>query len=233
MTTTDDRIPGSVDTRRQARALGGIVPHRGMQVDTLALFLGTNRSHSYEVAAELLALGLVHPLREIGAGAKWILPTSLGVRWYLGRSGSTWRPSLLWSIRARAVVHTRIALGARDHDAWRTDHDLCIDNAHPGRYLYDGQWNTPDTFVAVKVDTAAYRLTPAKLTDTLRRLTTRVREDSCGGLLWVAHGATPADIVRTALAELPDHGQALTVAVVDYTDLTDPNTPVITPWGVA
>lgn len=230
MTST---FPTRVRTRRQWVALAALVQHRGMQIDTLAGFLGIGRNHVYGLVAELTEQGLVHPLREIGVGAKWIIPTPTGHRWYGPHRVPDPHTPLLWSIRARAVAQTRIALGARDYEQWRSDLDLCTDKSYRGRYPYDGQWNSPAALVAVKVDCVGYRLTPGKLAENLRRVTTRVRTDGCDGLLWVSHGVTPADLVRTALTDRLNRGAPSAFAVVDYTALTDPNTPVITPWGVA
>ncbi|WP_280238676.1 hypothetical protein [Nocardia abscessus] len=209
-----------------------------MQTDTLATFLGTGRNHVYELAADLAEVGMVRPeLMEVGAGPRWIVPTPAGLGWYFGRRMPDWQPSRLWSIHARTVVRTRIALGARSYDDWRSERDMHYDNEYRGRFPYDAQWNHPDARVAVKVDTAAYLLTPSKLTDTLARVIGRARIDWCEGLLWVCNGATPAAAVRTTVGALTERGlidpSALAVAVVEFADLTNPAVPVLTPWGVA
>ncbi|MGY5209395.1 hypothetical protein [Nocardia gipuzkoensis] len=205
-----------------------------MQTDTLAAFLRTGRDHVYELAADLAAAGMVRPeLVKAGPGAKWIVPTPDALNWYFGRRLRDWQPTPLWSVHARAVVQTRITLGARDYDDWYSERDMHYDSGYRGRFPYDAQWNHPEARVAVKVDTAAYTFTPSILAETLVRTIDRARIDWCKGLLWVCHGATPAATVRTTLDQRAHHDDAPAVAVVEFADLTNPDVPVLTPWGVA
>ncbi|WP_157114748.1 hypothetical protein [Nocardia niwae] len=225
--------PFALRTRRAARAMAAIVQHRAMQTDTLAAFLRTGRNHVYELAAALADEGMVRPLMKVGAGPSWIVPTPAGLGWYYGRRVHDWQPSPLWSVHARTVIQTRIALGARDYDDWYSERDMHYDSGYRGRYPYDAQWNHPDARVAVKVDTAAYILTPSKLGETVARVIGHARTDWCEGLLWVCNGATPAATVRTTLDQRAHHDDAPAVAVVEFADLTNPDVPVLTPWGVA
>ncbi|MGW4720885.1 hypothetical protein [Nocardia sp. NPDC004260] len=225
--------PFALRTPRAARAMAAIVQHRAMQTDTLATFLGTGRNHVYELATALAAEGMVRPLMKVGAGPRWIVPTPAGLGWYFGRRVHDWQPSLLWSVHARAVIQTRIALGARAYDDWRSERDLHYDSGYRGRYPYDAQWDHPAATGAVKVDTAAYLLTPSKLGEAVARVIGRARTDWCEGVLWVCNGAPPAASVRTTLDQRAHHDDALAVAVVDFAELINPDGPVLTPWGVA
>lgn len=239
MTTTLDAIDIGLTTR-QLHALSVLVQQRAMQVDTLAAFLGTGRNHVYELLTELRRLDLIEPglVRVGGApGGGWIVPNQDASELYFGHRLRRWTPSRLWSVHGRAVNHVRLALGARDIGQWRPAHEIDLDN--PGtRYPGHGEWTTRrGNTVAVVVDTRRYTLTPSKLSETVHRTMHQVRTDWCTNLLWVCAGATTTAAVRTTIGayqhQAGAHDGAQDVAVYDYTDLTDPNRPVLTPWGVA
>lgn len=128
-----------------------------------------------------------------------------------------------------------VALGATGFYDWRSERELRYDNQYRGAFPYDGQLILGGATVGVKVD-VGNSTTPSKLAETLVR-TIRTATDLCDGLLYVCTGDTEPDTVLHTVDELTRHGVldngALTVAALDYDDLTDPDIPVLTPWGVA
>ncbi|WP_063049946.1 hypothetical protein [Nocardia arthritidis] len=222
-------------TGRESRTIYALVQHRAMQPDVLAEFLGTGRNHVYEMLTRLRAGGMVHPLTKVHTGPKWIVPTRAAVARVFGHPMPDWQPSRLWSARGRAVAKVRIALGATGFYDWRSERELRYDTEYRGAFPYDGQLILGGATVAVKVD-VGNSTTPSKLAETLVR-TIRTATDLCDGLLYVCTGDAEPDTVLRTIDELTRNGVldsgALTVAAVDYDDLTDPDIPVLTPWGVA
>ncbi|MFI6363178.1 hypothetical protein ACIBG0_10560 [Nocardia sp. NPDC050630] len=192
-----------IRTQREDRALCGLVQQRAMQVDVLAEFLGTGRNHVYELAANFRTAGLVHPLRRIGAGPKWIVPTRRAVTWFFGHSRPDWQPSPLWSIRGRAVARTRIALGATAREEWESERELSYRAHHPRRYPYDGQVLRTDgvneaVLVITTADTSA-----ADLVQQATRAGQRAVDDRCARLLIVHTEPAGAALVRAAVTSAP------------------------------
>lgn len=193
-------------TDREARAMDGLVQQRAMQVDVLAEFLGTGRNHVYELAATLQDAGLVHPLRRVSAGAKWIVPTRRAVTGYFGYSLPDWKPSRLWSVRGRAIARTRIALGAIAFDGWESERELRYrphsDTVHRGAYYpYDGR--LPRTGAdggpwAVKVDVTNYPTDASRLVHRIYQAAERGAHDGCTRLLYIYGGALTRDTVCRA-----------------------------------
>ncbi|MET7773411.1 helix-turn-helix domain-containing protein [Nocardia sp. NPDC005366] len=236
MTSNELRDDYYYATGRESRALFAVVQHRAMQPDVLAKLLGTGRNHVYEMLSGLREGGMVEPLRKVGAGPKWIVPTRKAIRQMLGRPLPDWTPSRLWSVRARATALTRIALGATGMFEWESERELRYFEGYEGRFLFEGRAHLGDSLVAVRVDIGSSP-TASNLTETVVRAV-RTAPDFGSGLLWVCAGDTQPDAVLRTVDRLTrtgvlDNDSALRIAAVDYDDLTDPNVPVITPWGVA
>ncbi|MEV6388535.1 hypothetical protein [Nocardia xishanensis] len=222
-------------TSRESRAIYALVQHRAMQPDVLAEFLGTGRNHVYEMLTRLRAGGMVHPLQKVSTGPKWIVPTRAAVARVFGHPMPDWQPSRLWCARGRAIAKARIALGATGFYAWHSDRELRYENEYRGAYPYDGGLTLGGALVAVKVDVSNYT-PPSKLAETLVR-TIRTAADMGSGLLYVCAGDTEPETALRTIDALTRQGvldiSAFKVAAVDFDDLTDPDIPVLTPWGVA
>ncbi|MGW0245758.1 hypothetical protein ACWDYH_03885 [Nocardia goodfellowii] len=197
-----------------------LVQQRALQVDLLAEFLGTGRNHVYELAAELRGAKLVHPLRSLGTGPAWVVPTRAAVTGFFGQRRPDWQPSLLWSVRGRAIARARIALDARAPQAWESERELSYRTDHAGRYPYDGRILRTAGAEAVRVDTRPV-VTSTDLAQDLTRAAARASEDGCEAVRYLRTEPTSPTVVRTALnaAHLPT---GLTVEVLEFGDLEQP-----------
>ncbi|BCK56681.1 hypothetical protein [Nocardia wallacei] len=207
-------------TDRELHALIALAEMRGMQLDVLAEFLGIGLKEAYRIARRLRSAGKVHPLVEVLAGPKWVVPTRAAATWALGWRPSDWRPSPMWAHHCRMVARTRVALGACGRQDWDSERMLRHHNAPgPRFYPYDGCLLRDDRCVAVKVDTSRH-LTTHQLARRLRTAAHHARIDRCAELLYVCDGQTPPDTVRTTarhtLSDMPD----LRFNALRFADLT-------------
>ncbi|MFJ9367477.1 hypothetical protein ACIRRA_24060 [Nocardia sp. NPDC101769] len=186
-------------THREVRALVGLAEMRAMQTDVLADYLQIGRSEVYRLARRLLDADLIHPLMEMQAGTKWVVPKPGTSAWALGWRTADWRPSPMWAEHYRAVAQTRVALEACASQQWMSERIMRHEAPGRGPYPYDGRLMRPDwQCVAVKVDTTRY-LTPEEFSHRLHAIRDQARRDQCAELLYVCGGyIRPETAVATA-----------------------------------
>ncbi|MEV0363969.1 hypothetical protein [Nocardia fusca] len=111
-------------TARKTAAVAGLADMHGMQIDVLAQFLGMSMNHTYVLVAELQQAKLVHPLKQVQPGAKWVYPTRDTAAQYLGWKPREWTPPLMYANHYRAVAQARIMLVGPDPDRWVSERVL-------------------------------------------------------------------------------------------------------------
>ncbi|WP_280422141.1 hypothetical protein [Nocardia carnea] len=111
-------------TARKTMALDGTSHMSGMQIDVLAHFLGMSLNHTYVLVAELAQAKLIHPLKQVQPGAKWVYPTRDTAAQYLGWKPREWTPPLMYANHYRAVAQARIMLVGSDPDRWVSERVL-------------------------------------------------------------------------------------------------------------
>ncbi|BCK53023.1 hypothetical protein [Nocardia wallacei] len=110
---------------RTTQAMTLLADSYGLQVDLLAIFLGTDRKRVYPLIRALQRDHLVMPLVQVQPGDKWVVPTGAGAASYLGWNPYTvWRPREKDAGHYRAVAQARLIVGATDREAWVSERQL-------------------------------------------------------------------------------------------------------------
>ncbi|MGW5751288.1 hypothetical protein [Nocardia rhamnosiphila] len=245
-TTVQDllRSPASPRlTARKSAALSGLSDMSGMQLDVLAQFLGMSMNHTYVLVAELAQAKLVHPLKQVQPGAKWVYPTRDTAAQYLGWKPREWTPPLMYANHYRAVAQARIMLVGADPQRWVSERVLrrraeqAADrgallssslapqagrpHVHDGRFarLVRGQqqWWALEVELTRKTITAM----DIALQGAIRAARDSVAEpEPCVGLLYLCRSASVIDGVNAAAERLPAEFSALSLELViqDFDD---------------
>lgn len=126
-TTVQDLLRNPKEARstpRKTLALAGISEMHGMQLDVLGWFLGMERNHVYSLAKQLHKQGLIHELKDVQAGEKWVVPTRVTAARYLGWRPADWHPPLALAEHYRAVAQARVMLVGSDRALWVSERVL-------------------------------------------------------------------------------------------------------------
>ncbi|MGW0247975.1 hypothetical protein ACWDYH_15215 [Nocardia goodfellowii] len=124
--TVQDMLPQRAQrsTARKTAVKAAISDMHGMQLDTLGWFLAMERNHVYTLVAEMVRAGEVHPLQEVQAGEKWVVPTRVTAAKFLGWRPMDWQPRLALAEHYRAVAQARVMLVGSDSRLWVSERVL-------------------------------------------------------------------------------------------------------------
>ncbi|MFQ6226659.1 helix-turn-helix domain-containing protein [Nocardia sp. NPDC002869] len=233
-------------TARKSSALSGLSDMSGMQLDVLAQFLGMSMNHTYVLVAELAQAKLVHPLKQVQPGAKWVYPTRDTAAQYLGWKPREWTPPLMYANHYRAVAQARIMLVGPDPDRWVSERVLRRraeqqvagrgpvhlssglapqagrPHVHDARFARrrrrgEFEWWALEVELTRKTVTAM----DTALQGAIRAIRDSVEEpEPCVGLLYLCRSASVMDGVHAAAQRLPAEFSALDfeLSVLDFDD---------------
>ncbi|WP_280456763.1 hypothetical protein [Nocardia carnea] len=234
-------------TARKTAALAGTSDMSGMQIDVLAQFLGMSLNHTYVLVAELAQAKLIHPLKQVQPGAKWVYPTRDTAAQYLGWKPREWTPPLMYANHYRAVAQARIMLVGRDPDRWVSERVLrrrAEQQAAEGRgpvvlssgltpaagrpHVHDARFarrRRRGEFEWWALEVELTRKTVTAMDTALAGAVRALRDshaepEPCVGLLYLCRSASVMDGVNAAAERLPAELSALDfeLSVLDFDD---------------
>ncbi|MFI5716075.1 hypothetical protein [Nocardia sp. NPDC051750] len=233
-------------TARKTAALAGTSDMSGMQIDVLAQFLGMSLNHTYVLVAELQRARLVHPLKQVQPGAKWVYPTRETAAQYLGWKPKEWQPPLMYANHYRAVAQARIMLVGPDPERWVSERVLRrraeqqaaergpvllssgLAPAAGRPHVHDARfarrrWRDEFEWWALEVELTRKTVTAmdTALAGAVRALRdSHAEPEPCVGLLYLCRSASVMDGVRAAADRLPAELSSLDFefSVLDFDD---------------
>ncbi|MGW0003406.1 hypothetical protein ACWDT6_06150 [Nocardia grenadensis] len=233
-------------TARKTTALAGTSDMSGMQLDVLAQFLGMSLNHTYVLVAELAQAKLVHPLKQVQPGAKWVYPTRETAAQYLGWKPKEWHPPLMYANHYRAVAQARIMLVGPDPQRWVSERVLRRRAEQQaagrgpvvlssGRVPQAGRPHVHDARFARRVRRGEFewwaleveltRKTVTAMDAALQGAIRAIRDshaepEPCVGLLYLCRSASVMDGVHAAADRLPSEFTSLDfeLSVLDFDD---------------